>query len=467
MTLTLDSYYSAFEEIRRPICLIDLSTREIVANSSFRALLNMATINPLPLEDVIGRQSLNDTELIIKKNSANNEPEVFLTLEKIDDQLLIGYAELASERQANFHAQRLKTLGMISGGVAHDFNNVLTGLLGHITFLKTVLPETGIHSESLQAIEEGSMKAAQLTQQILNFSKLKTVEKLELINLNDLVQRTCTLLRGAISPSNKLEFFIPKDTLCIKAIEGKVAQVIVNLVMNAKAALTKSGVIQVSLELGMKDSEGHQPVSILRVSDNGCGIPENILDRIFEPFFSTKETGTGLGLSTVKRIVDEFGGDIKINSIINNGTEISISFPTVENTELNNNSKPKDKLRRGDENILIIDDEDPVRNVLSVSLRHLGYNVETASCGKEGIELFKNKPNYYNLVLLDMIMPEMPGEEVYGELIKYNNNIKVLVISGFSSEDAVQSILTKGGKGYIQKPFTIEELANKVRDCID
>lgn len=383
----------------------------------------------------------------------------------------------------NFHAQRLETLGMLAGGVAHDFNNVLAGILGHTTYLKTILPHKGSHSESLAAIEDGAKKATTIIQQILNFSRLDTAEKSVSINLGELAVKTCNLLRRAISPEYSLEPLVPEKPVQVLAVEGKLAQVIVNLVINARDAINKGrGKIRVGVDktpsrellesaFRTKDLACSTYVN-LYVEDNGHGMSPEVLARIFEPYFSTKkEKGTGLGLSTVAAIVKSFGGAIDVASEINVGTRVSILLPVIQAQEVaankpNTDGVPK-KLETGTESILIIDDESPVRNVLSVSLQHLGYKVDTASSGVEGLEKYTDGQTQYDLVILDMLMPVLSGEKVFFKLKSIRNDIKVLLVSGYASEEAVNHVLASGGLDFIQKPFTIEELSKRVRACLE
>ena len=382
---------------------------------------------------------------------------------------------------ANFHAQRLQTLGMLAGGVAHDFNNILTGILGHITYLKTVLPAAGIHSESLTAIEEGARKASLVTKQILDFSRLDTTEKAGRVDLCDLVRRTYTLLRGAISPRYDLKFHVPGAPLFVLTVEGKLAQVIINLVINARDAIEPDGLVEILLErcpagehlkrLFETDLLSAGCYARLSVRDNGSGMSEEVLKRAFEPYFTTKGSrGTGLGLSTVSAIIRQFGGAIEVSSRIGEGTVVDVYLPVVEAGCADD--KPKRSaghpaMRGGNERILVVDDEFPVRNVLSLSLEHLGYRVEIASSGSEAIEKYKAAGGAFDLVILDMLMPQLSGDQVFFRLQEINPALRAVVISGYSSEEAVRSVLDHGGCGFIQKPFTIDELARRVRECID
>jgi CheY-like chemotaxis protein len=264
------------------------------------------------------------------------------------------------------------------------------------------------------------------------------------------------------------------------ASEGKIAQVLVNLIINARDASKSGSEIHVrvdrvedraELERIFKSTE--LPAAAygrIAVVDSGCGIPAELLERVFEPFFSTKgDKGTGLGLSTVAAIVRESGGAIVVNSEVDRGTTIGVYLPLVggrASTASDTKSFVKREARGNKERVLIIDDESAVRNVIALSLQHLGYEVKTAASGGEGIEIIKNNPSAVDLVILDMLMPGLSGSEVFIELRKINPEVKVLLVSGFSSEEAVAAVLEGGGKGFLQKPFTIDELSARVKECL-
>lgn len=385
----------------------------------------------------------------------------------------------SAETASVFHAQRLETLGLLASGVAHDFNNVLTGILGHLAFLKGTLPRSGPHLDSLRSIEEGARKAAGLSQQILNFSKLDTTEESSEVDLGDLVARMVGLLRGSISPLCRLEYQSPSERLVLIGNEGRLAQVIVNLAVNASDAVAENGEIKIDL-ITCDERERLERIFrttelpcasyiVLRVEDNGHGMPSEVMERMFEPYFSTKRgKGTGLGLSTVAAIVRELGGCIDVHSEVNAGTVIEVFLPRVQSSSPAHDDSAEAAaiaVPRGTERILIVDDEFSVRNVLMLSLQHLGYDVQVAASGPEALELYEANEKGFDLVILDMLMPQLPGEKVFARLKELDAAVRVLLISGFASQEAVRSVLSSGGLGFIQKPFTIEDLAVRVRKC--
>lgn len=391
----------------------------------------------------------------------------------------VGDAHSDAPRPAEVRTERLTTLGMLAGGIAHDFNNVLTGILGHVSFLKTVLPRTGTHVDSVAAIEEGARKAASMTQQILNFSKVNPEEKPSPIDLGAVVKSSVRLLKGAMPIGCTLECHVPEGSIQVLAPEGRITQILINLVVNSRDAVGAQGKIVVHTDTTDDPEElSHAfegaDLSSLRyarvvVGDNGHGIPQEVQSRMFEPYFSTKKAmGTGLGLATVLQTVKQFGGAITVASEVGVGTQITVYLPMLGATDASSTEGGAGEVlaAAGRERILIVDDEYPVRNVLSISLEHLGYEVETASSGSEALEKYQQSPSPFALVILDMIMPNMSGDKVFTELQAIDPGVRVLVISGYSSEAAVQAILDSGGLDFMAKPFTIEELSRKVRSCV-
>lgn len=378
----------------------------------------------------------------------------------------------------SFHAQRLETLGLLAGGVAHDFNNILMGILGHTTYLKTILPKQGPHIESLTAIEDGTRRGSAITQQILNFSKLDSQATAGPVDVGDLVIRTCTLIRRAVPAPHVFEYKEIEPNLKVLALEAQIAQILINLVVNARDALNSKGNVRVTVAVTKDDTElskvfkklerSAKSYARLTVTDTGHGIPEQLKDKIFQPYFSTKkEKGTGLGLATVDSIVRALGGAIDVASVVGEGSSLSVYLPIAEATSaLNASVQSAVKVVGGTGRVLVVDDEYPVRNVLVISLQHLGYTVEAACSGKEALETFLGAERPFDLVITDMLMPQMSGDELFAELRKVSPDLKILIMSGFASQDAIQDLLNKGASGYLAKPFTIDELAKRVKQCI-
>jgi len=469
-----------------PCCLLSLSRDVVLTNRDLQDLLGLTPGGEISLVDFwpgFHVRFLDQKELLAQFLRVDGSlVSVGVVIHPISDDLfLLKISDTEQDQRQQFHSQRLETLGVLAGGVAHDFNNVLAGILGHITYLKTILAKEGSHSESLKAIEDGAKKASGLTRQILDFSRLDTSERPERIDLCELTRATCRLLKGATSSRCQIEVNTPAKPITIYGVEGKIAQIIVNLVVNARDAVSSNGIIRVETEqienteelqrLFGSDELATTRSALIRVSDDGHGMSPEILEKIFEPYFSTKKSlGNGLGLPMVQTIVQELGGVIDVESEEEVGTIVSVYLPLVESRTPDDDSyvedEPESVLERGDERILIVDDEAPVRNVLAMSLEHLGYRVTTAASGSEALEYFRSVGGGVDLVILDMLMPQMPGEEVFRQLKELKSDVNVLVISGYSSAELVQEILDNGGRGFIQKPFAIDELSRKVRESL-
>jgi signal transduction histidine kinase/CheY-like chemotaxis protein len=377
------------------------------------------------------------------------------------------------------HKQRIEMLGLLAGGIAHDFNNVLTGILGHVAYMKHVLPASGAADESIRAIEEGAVRASGLTQQILKFSKLDANDQSVQVDVADMVGRIGSLLKSAIPAEVALRIAPAQRGLRVLASEAHVTQVLINLIINARDAIRGQGTIDVSLESPCGADEvqrlfGDEPAAseygAIVVRDNGIGMDDAVKARLFEPYFTTKNAaGTGLGLATVRSIVKQLGGAIEVISALQQGTTFRIVLPIVAESQgvVAGEHGDASGLRRGcGERVLVIDDEAAVRNVLGLSLAHLGYEVETAAGGAEGVEKFEANPGSVNLVILDLLMPGLSGEEVFHRLRTIRPDLPVLIVSGFSSEHVVERILDDGARDFIQKPFSIEVLSEKVRGCL-
>ena len=373
------------------------------------------------------------------------------------------------------HNQRLQTLGMLAGAVAHDFNNVLAGVLGHVSYLKSVLPKAGQHCESLDAIEDGGKNASQLIQEILAFSRLDISQPSKAIDLCAVVRGTCKLLRGALVPRYNFLYKIPETQLWFNGVEGKLAQVVVNLVVNARNASTPGSTVNLelseSLDVRVQEEGSAETVkgfACLKISDQGRGMPKEVLDRIFEPYFTTSQQGTGLGLKIVDSIIAGFGGSLQIDSEPGKGTVVSVFLPLAEANSPKAVQKQGSQLSlSGKEKILVVDDDDGVRRVMQLSLQHFGYTVELAESAKEALKLFAEASPPFDLVILDMLMPEVSGKDLFLMLREQNPEIRLLLVSGYVSEKVVKGLLKQGNCAFLPKPFTVEELSESIRLLFD
>lgn len=373
--------------------------------------------------------------------------------------------------------EQLKSLGAIAGGVAHDLNNILTGILGHVSYLRLALPPHGVHSESLVAIEDGARRAAEMTQKIVDFVRCQE-SPMQRMSLRRVVAQAVSLIQPALSKAISLEFVGPEHDGYILGEESQISRLVMNLVINARDAILNGGEIKIRLQsvtVNLEEDEDFElPLESkkferLSVSDNGVGIPESVREKIFEPFFTTKnQGGTGLGLATVFQIVQAHAGFINVSSKEGKGTTFEVYFPATAaeaNDTLIEQRSARAEVPKGTERILVVDDEEAVRMVIQRSLEHLGFSVDVAEGGAEAIERYQVQA--YDLVILDMMMPVMAGDEVFERLKKIDPRVKVLIASGYSSDSRARAVFEKGGAGFLQKPFAVEDLAREVRRCLD
>lgn len=487
----MDCIRDLLESLPEPFCLISRSGECLQANAAFGSLLNVG-VDALLRSDArkfwpaFSEQSDWSGEHAVEflaDDGRSITARVSCVVSEVVVVRVLASAAPGESMQLH-HKQRLETLGLLAGGVAHDFNNVLTGILGHVAYLKHVLPEPHNSSESLMAIEEGALKASGLTQQILNFSKLDASEELQRVDVDQVLLRMGVLLKSAIPSDVTLQLDPSSDGFIVLGSEVHLAQILINLIINARDAISGKGTIHARLSAQLGDDEVHEifgpePAAkvygALEVSDTGSGMSDEVKQRLFEPYFTTKnQAGTGLGLATVQSIVTRLGGAIQVFSEVGSGTVFRVVLPLVldgaarslaSDQGAENEGSIKFNSGRG-ERILIIDDEDAVRNVLGLSLSHLGYQVDTAPSGLEGLEKYKAANSGYDLVILDLLMAGLSGEETFNRLRGINPELAVLIVSGFSSEQVVHRVLAGGARDFIQKPFSIEVLSEKVKGCL-
>jgi CheY-like chemotaxis protein len=365
-------------------------------------------------------------------------------------------------------AQKLESLGVLAGGIAHDFNNILTAILTNISMARMYGDLHEEVSKMLADAEVASLRARDLTQQLLTFAKGGTPIK-KPTSISGSLKGTTEF---ALSGSNlRCEYSIPEDLWLVDIDKGQISQVIQNLVTNAKQAMPEGGVIKVCAEnvaLSKKDAIPLKRGKYVKVSltDQGTGIPEKHLQKIFDPFFTTKQEGRGLGLAISFSIMKNHGGWIQVDSQMGVGTTFSVYLPTSGKT-----TKPKEREKgeslRGEGRILLIDDEELVRRSAGNVLRHLGYDVEVARDGKEGITLYDKAMKIgksFDVVIMDLTIPGgMGGKRAIQELMRIDPKAKVIVSSGYSNDPVMSSFREYGYRGVVSKPYRIEELAEVIR----
>jgi PAS domain S-box-containing protein len=371
------------------------------------------------------------------------------------------------------HSRKMEAVGTLAGGIAHDFNNLLMGIQGYISLMRLQTETNGPIGEYIQGIENAVMNAANLTSQLLGFAR-KGKYTLKSICLNTVVENSLkifTRTRKEIVVHQKLQ----PNIWDVKVDPGQIEQVLINLYLNAWQAMPDGGDIFIQTENIYLSDDYCQPFEVMggnyvkvSVTDTGMGIDAEIIGRIFEPFFTTKDVGkgTGLGLASAYGIIKNHDGIIRVYSEKGQGATFNIYLP-AKSVEPEEDEKGRSELLQGSETILLVDDEESTIQVEELMLKQLGYTVMPARSGKVAVELFRKNRTDVDLVALDMIMPEMSGRETYHELKRINPDVKVLLVSGYSFNKQIGEMITQGCCGFIQKPFDIVQLSQKIREILE
>ena len=454
--------------------------------STFRAGFRSTISVPLiSKNEVIG--GLNFRSLI-----PNNYTEIDLNLaEKVGHQIAgaIANAQLFKElmqaeedkiaiQEQLRQSQKMEAIGGLAGGIAHDFNNLLTVIKGYAELSCLGLDTSDPLRGNIEEILKASERATNLTRQLLAFSRRQILD-FKVINLNTLLKDLDKMLHRILGEDIDLTYHLSEGIGKVKTDPGQIEQVILNLAVNARDAMPSGGKLTIetlNMELSEAYAQTHMEVTpghyvMLSVSDSGAGMTPEVRERIFEPFFTTKEKGkgTGLGLSTVYGIVKQSGGNINVYSEPGLGTTFKIYLPRVEEEEDNLQRKDLDiSLLTGNETILLAEDEQSVRELAARILRDKGYQVYEAPDGKEALDIAQRHPERkFHLLLTDVVMPGMSGKNLADCLKLSMPDIKVLFISGYTDNAIVHHGVLDKGVNFIQKPFSMESLARKVREVLD
>ena len=385
--------------------------------------------------------------------------------------------EMAALQEQLRESQKMEAIGRLAGGIAHDFNNLLTVIKGYSQLALMELKEGDSLRGNIEEIQKGSQRAADLTRQLLAFSRRQVME-MKVLDLNTLLRDLDKMLRRIIGEDIELTTLLANDLGRVKIDPGQIEQVIMNLAVNAKDAMPFGGKLTIETANAVLDesyARNHADVKpgryvMFSVSDTGVGMTPEVRERLFEPFFTTKQKGrgTGLGLSTVYGIVKQSGGNIWVYSEPGHGTTFKIYLSRVdEPLEQLREKTTRGELLRGSETVLVVEDEEKVRKLTVGILGKQGYSVLDASQGDDALAISEKHKGPIHLILVDVVMPGISGTELTKRLAFLRPETKILYMSGYTDNAIVHHGVLEKGVNYIQKPFTIDELTRKVREALD
>jgi two-component system, cell cycle sensor histidine kinase and response regulator CckA len=380
------------------------------------------------------------------------------------------------DRKRKNQAEKMETVGRLVGGVAHDFANLLTLIQGYSDILLNRIHEKDPIRAELDEIRKAANRGARLTAQLLGFTRGQSVQP-QPLDLNATVVELQRMLGLVVGEHVTLDTALSPNLHEVVADPGQMEQVIMNLILNARDAMPAGGRIRIETangELGEAVAREHGvapgPCVTLSISDTGHGIDAEAKSHIFEPFFTTKEKGkgTGLGLSTVHRILKESGGDVWVDSAPGRGSTFTICLPRAphRSSRIVDAAPPRPQTA-GSETVLLVEDEEGVRRLLTHVLRRRGYQVLEASNGQEALELYRRRGAEIQLVLTDMVMPEMSGRQLGDSLRQLAPDVKIIYMSGYTDDVLVRTGALGPGMSFLQKPLRPEALAAKVRETLD
>ena len=435
-----------------------------VIGNSLRFYITKNDASPLPVELTLslGRHGEGKFILVILRDISELKRSEAI-LKDTEEQLRIS--------------QKMEAVGRLAGGVAHDFNNLLGGIIGYSDIILFDLKSEDPLRADVEEIQRAAKRAAELTRQLLAFSRSQVL-KPKNFNINEVVKGAKKMLTRLIGEDIELTTELSEDLGMVRADPGQVEQVIMNLVVNARDAMPTGGKLIIgtqqldinpALGLGGSDTPMRGPHVMMFVSDTGCGMNAEIRTKIFEPFFTTKSDGkgTGLGLSTVYGIVSQSKGTITLDSVVDEGSTFKIYLPVVDDIIADSQKEEVEKtLAQANETILVVEDEEMLLTLISRILRMNGYSVMSARHGGEALLLCEQNAGKIDLILTDVVMPQMNGMELCERLVGIQPDMKVLFMTGYTDDTMIQHGVFESDLDLIQKPFTADAIVSKVQQVI-
>jgi PAS domain S-box-containing protein len=402
-------------------------------------------------------------------------PAILAIIRDISDRKRIEEEKTKLESQLQ-QAHKMESIGTLAGGIAHDFNNILSPIMIHSEMAMMDLPPDSRIRNSLEQIYKAGERATDMIKQVLAFSRQRQQEKAP-IKLSFILKEVIRLLRSSIPTTIDIRYNIKTEADTVLADPTQVHQVLLNLCTNAAYDMReKGGVLEVELDDLNLDSgtvwqfEGLNPGSYLRltVRDTGQGIGPEVIGKIFDPYFTTKDVGegTGMGLAVVHGIVKSHGGEITVKSELGKGTAFQVLFPKYEE-DIPKVSEPTIQLQRGTERILFVDDEKVAVDAIQSMLENIGYQLTARTSSIEALKLFRNKPDGFDLVITDMTMPNMTGSELAKKIMSIRPDIPIILCTGFSDQIDEHKAKAMGIRAYVMKPIVMRQIANTIREVLD
>lgn len=504
-----ERYRAVVNQSSEGIVLYDLHTKQVIeANPTYLNLLgySLEEMQKLTLYDIVDldkeeidstiEQILPNSRYFIGERNHRRKDGSLVTVEVSSNiisygqgqALCVNVRDITPQKKAEGErkaleeqlrqAQKMEAIGRLAGGVAHDFNNLLTVIQGYSDLALHSLSQDDLLGHDIQEIKKAAERASSLTHQLLAFSR-KQILQPRVVDLNFLVRDMEKMLRRMIGEDIELITCLDPHLGTIKADPGQLEQVILNLAINARDAMPRGGKFYLETsDMELEERQAGIDFSMvpgkyvrLAIRDTGLGMTAEVKEKVFEPFFTTKEKGkgTGLGLSTIYGIVKQSGGYIVVDSEVDQGTRFTIYFPRIEEETAVHPTVPDEiKPPKGIETILLVEDEKMVRTLAATILQRYGYRVLEAVNGEEGLSLVRQEVNHpIHLVLTDVVMPGINGRQMVDQIWSWRPDIKVLYMSGYTEEAIDHHGFSETKAAFLQKPFTPEALARKVREVLD
>jgi len=420
---------------------------------------------------------------IILLNTANAlESLEFYSLLRNQNEILEEMVEERTQKLAKYERQlqqvlKIQAIGTLAGGIAHDFNNILFPIVGYTELTMDEVSEDSVAHKNLEEILKAAHRATELVKQILTFSRQSGQER-KPVKVQYILKEALNLLRASIPASIEIIHNIDDDCNPVMGDATQIHQVIMNLCTNAYQAMQDKGgkleVILNEVDIGYEETIEKIGMQLgkhlqLTVKDEGCGMDAAVLGRIFEPYYTTKEQGkgTGLGLSVIHGIIKNHRGDITVASSPRKGTTFQVNLPIIENAEVVTEFEPSNGAAKGNERILLIDDEEQIISMEQQMLENLGYQVTARTDSIEALDEFAKQPQNFDLVITDMTMPHMTGDELAQKLLDIKPDIPVILCTGFNEDITEEKALSMGIQKFVMKPVIKNDLATSIRTVLD